>query len=109
MAAGRWQLAGQSAGATAEAGVVLVGAVPRVHNQLAVGEERIVGAVRVNVYTCGRANDLTTIFIQTVTETETETETETKQKCEKVSFDKSAKKMGNQVAKSVPIRQQGTG
>ena len=47
------QLAGQCARAAAEARVVLVGAVPGVHNQLAVGEEGVVRAVGMDIHTCG--------------------------------------------------------
>ena len=45
------QLSVQGAGPAAEAGVVLVGAVPGRHDQRTVGEERVIGAARVHVDT----------------------------------------------------------
>jgi len=54
MGAVEGQLAGLCARSAAEARVVLVGAVLAPDDQLAVGEQRAVRAVRVNLLTCDR-------------------------------------------------------
>lgn len=45
----RWQLTGQCARLAAESGVVFVGTKTRFDNQLAIGKERIIRAVRMQV------------------------------------------------------------